>query len=203
MSEAAQRTRYVLLVRVPREIEVRIEDAFLTLVGTTRPLMGYHITLLGPFYLPSGVDYHALKGIEQVCQNWPPFYVRLDGLGAFRSKDNNAIYIRLLEATELVALHNALWAVLQNQIILQNEQTFRWNTQNYEPHITLGLGLLDEELEQLLHLGEERSLEESFLVQEIWLAGQASDGPWQYLLRYPLGLTQVSGKKEEQHPKKG
>ncbi len=66
MEETYNRARYVLVVRLPRQVEVRIEDAYLALAGTTKPVMGYHISLLGPFHVPDEADSPFLANIGAV-----------------------------------------------------------------------------------------------------------------------------------------
>lgn len=191
-------------MRVPRPIEVRIEDIYLRLAGTTKPVMGFHITLLGPFLFSSPgasgqlpVDSAANKErdvsasefasrVSAVCRNWSPFSVRLHGLGVFKGQNDHLVYIRIAEPQKLVALHNELLEAVGDLIIPQDERYHEWYVTSYRPHVTLGLGLSDRELEEFLRTRRLLPFDESFEVSRLWLVQQAPNGPWQYVTEFPL-----------------
>lgn|GEM_PF-1286505 len=205
--KAFAQTRYVLVVRVPRPIEVRIEDIYLHLAGTTKPVMGFHITLLGPFLFhppetPGQVATQPVFGenqntptsdfvsrVRSVCRNWEPFSVRLHGLGVFKGQNDHLIYIQIAEPQTLIALHNELLKAVEGLITPQDERYRKWCVTSYQPHVTLGLGLTDRELEEFLHTGTLHPFDESFEVSGLWLAQQAPNGPWQYITEFPLGTS--------------
>lgn len=174
-------TRYALLIRLPRAVEVLIEDRFLHEIGTTRPTMGYHITLLGPFRLREGLDAAALDRAAQVCQSWPAFEVRIAGLGTFEAPDRNTLFVPTLSPERLVALHGALRAALEDDILLERNPA-----EGYQPHVTLGIGLLDADIPALFRNDPAAALDVTFAVQEVWLATQPPNAPWRHLARYPL-----------------
>ena len=185
-----RRIRYVALARLPREVEVRIEDVYLNPAGASRPLMGYHISLLGPFFLPEATQESALANIAEVCRRYAPLSVRVGSLDVFRSENNNVIYLRIVNPDPLVTLHAALTRATQGLIVLQRDRCEEDQEieECYTPHVTLGLGLSDEQLEQFLHsAGATRELEAFFDVTSIWLASEALPRPWQYVTEYPLG----------------
>lgn len=175
-------TRYALLIRLPRAVEVLIEDRFLHEIGATRPVMGYHITLLGPFRLREGRDASVLHRAAQVCQRWPAFEVRIAGLGTFEVRDRNTLFVPALSPERLVALHGALRAALEDDILLARDPA-----EGYQPHVTLGIGLLDADLPALFRDDPAAALDVTFVVQEVWLAVQPPNAPWRHLARYPLG----------------
>ena len=185
--ETLAQTRYVLVVRVPRPVEVRIEDVYLSLASTTRPAMGFHITLLGPYFFSAGASPRFMSKVSAMCRSWTPFSTRLCGLGAFKEKDDNAVYLQIVEPQILLALHNALLEATAGMTIPQDERYREWYVLSYQPHVTLGLGLSDRELEEFLRSSTLRQFDESFEVSRIWLAEQVPHGPWQYVAEYPLG----------------
>lgn len=192
--ELLTQTRYVLVVRVPRPVEVRIEDVYLHLAGATKPVMGFHITILGPFLFASGALPEFVASVTAVCRSWAPFSVSLSGLEAFREQDDNTIYLQIVDPQPLIALHDDLLAVVADLIVPQDERCHEWYITCYHPHVTLGLGLSDKELEAFLRAGETRHLKESFEVSSLWLAEQAPYGPWQYLTEFPFGSSAGSSE---------
>jgi 2'-5' RNA ligase len=179
--------RYALVVRLPRAVEVRIEDAFLGIAGSTKPVMGYHITLLGPCLLQEGAFQAFAAAVTAACRRWSPFEVRVTGLGAFRAKDDNVAYLEIADPRNVVALHEDLLRATDGLVIPQDERYREWCTTAYQPHVTLGLGLSDAELEEFLRAGGQRRFDERFKVTRIWLAAQAPQGLWQYEGEYILG----------------
>ena len=187
MEENWERTRYVFVLRLPRQVESRIEDAFLTLLGTTRPIMGYHITLLGAFYLAQGIDRRSLSKVADLCLRRRAFPVRIAGLDAFETRDSHAVYLRVAAPDDIVALHNDLLDLTGEQITFQDDRYREWNVEQYKPHVTLGLGLTDGELDAFLRLGAERDIDETFDASGVWLVEQVPKDPWQYVAEYPFG----------------
>ena len=186
--QTSDRTRYALVVRLPREVEVRIEDTYLGLAGITKPTMGFHITLLGGFYLPEGAGIESLCSIADVCARHQPFQVRIYGLGAFEAKENNVVYLHVTDANHIMALHDDLLEATSACIVHQNEQYREWNVDAYYPHVTLGLGLSDQELLAFLRDSANRVLDETCEISEVWLAAQHPDGSWRYIASYTLGV---------------
>lgn len=182
MDTYRSKTRYALLIRLPRSVQVLIEDRYLHEIGATRPTMGYHVTLLGPFHLREGADRAVLDRAAQVCRQWRSFRMRIAGLGTFEVKDQNTLFVPAISAEPLVALHSALRAALNGDIILQRDPS-----ESYQPHVTLGIGLLDAGVHAFFRVDPATALDESFDVCEVWLAAQPPDGPWQHLASYPLG----------------
>lgn len=188
LGRAYDRTRYVFLIRVPREVEVHIEDIFLNLQGTTKPVMGYHVTVFGPFELSEGADPLSLTGVAEVCQRQAPFEVELAGLGGFVSHDDNAIFVHLVDPVEIMQLHASLLAVLGDQVQFPDERARAWNLHDYRPHVTLGLSLTDRQFESLLRAAADRHCHARFGAQEVTLMIQRPNEPWRQVATYPLGL---------------
>ncbi|NLG49806.1 MAG: 2'-5' RNA ligase family protein [Chloroflexi bacterium] len=182
------RERYALIIRLPREVEVRIEDTYLGLVGITKPTMGFHITLLGPFYLSEGVSIESLCGVADVCARWQPFRVRVYGLGTFEVQEDNIVYLHVADSERVMALHDDLLEAASACVTYQSEQYEEWNVDSYYPHVTLGLGLSDQELSNFLRDAANRVLDETFEVSRIWIAAQPPSGSWHYVATYTLGV---------------
>jgi 2'-5' RNA ligase len=187
VDDSHERERYALLVRLPRTVEIRIEDVYLNLAGVTKPNMGYHITLLGPFHMASVTNSPFGANVEAVCRRWSPFCLRITGLGHYRASDDNVVFLRIANPQDLATLHSDLLEATQDQIIAQDERLREWNFQNFDPHVTLGLGLTDQELGHFVRSAAGRSFDESYEVSRIWLARGISTGPWQYITSYVLG----------------
>ncbi|MHB1295775.1 MAG: 2'-5' RNA ligase family protein [Anaerolineae bacterium] len=192
--ELVDQLRYVIIARLPRELEVRIEDAYLPLVGTTRPTMGYHVSLLGPFFLGEGSTVGSLSGIQHVCSTWKPITVHISGMGAFRAHDNNTIYLDVAAPDELIALHRELVQATNGQIIPQMAWYGDEPTAPFRPHVTLGIGLSDSELEECLRSGTIRFFDATFGVESLFLAEQRPYNPWQIVREYPLGAPVTVGE---------
>jgi 2'-5' RNA ligase len=180
--------RYALVAPLPRTLEVRIEDLFLGLLGTSKPIMGYHITVVGPFAWVDEPDESRLARIGEICAGWPAFAVRLQGLGAFRSPESNAIYIPVRKAEQIAALHRVLQITLRGAIMPDRELP----QEGYLPHITLGLGLTDGELERVMAGVQERKLDERLLVQEIRLVEEGPSAPWRCIQTFALDQREPS-----------
>ncbi len=187
MEYLSDRARYALMVRVPRTIEVAIEDDYLIPLGTTKPTMGYHITLLGPFYLPEEREHTAFsRAVQEVCQRRQPLLVSVAGLGAFEKEDDNVIYLRLADPHRLVALHEELLEATREHVAFADTDFSEESRGTYLPHITLGLALTDRELVQFFRTVAERIPEITFRVSALWLVAQESSEPWRYVIGYPL-----------------
>jgi 2'-5' RNA ligase len=172
---------------LPRRVEVLIEDAFLRLAGSTRPAVGYHVTLWGPFALAEGVEGADLvAAVAAVGARWQPLRIHLEGLGAFRKANDNVVYLRLREPAELAALHHALLDALAGTIAV-DERSASWTGAKYSPHVTLGLGLSDATTDEFLRSAAVRAFAAEFEAFAIWLVGQQPSGPWELLAGLPLG----------------
>jgi 2'-5' RNA ligase len=179
--------RYALVVRPGREIESRIEDTYLGLPGITRPTMGYHITLLGPFVLAPGVPAETLELVSAVCARWRPFEVQLGGLGAFNNEGINTVYLGVVDCDALWSLHTDLLEALGGRIQFTSEQYRYWNTVRYEPHVTLSLGLTERALEDVLEMNQLCRQKLEFWVEAVWLVVENRVGAWQFVAEHPLG----------------
>ncbi len=182
MESSHQLPRYALVVPLSRALEIRIEDLFLGLPGTSKPIMGFHITVVGPFTWTNGPDEALLAKIAEICATWPPFTVRLRGLSAFRSPNDNAVYIPVEKDAQLQELHRVLQMTLGPAISLQRELP----QEGYQPHVTLGLGLTDSELERVMADAQGRKLDACLLVDEIQLAEEQPGAPWRRIRAFAL-----------------
>ena len=187
MDHTGEKPRYAVIIRLPRAIEVRIEDAYLSMLGTTRPIMGYHVTLLGPFYIMDDCEGIAAQRVQAVCQRTEPFAIRLQGLGIFTEQDNNVVYVRIADPSRLAALHNTLLRETEGLIVAQNERYREWTAERYMPHVTVGLGMTDNELSEFLRGSFRFEVDATLEVTRLWLVEQRPRGPWQYVAEFTLG----------------
>ncbi len=187
VASGPSRTRYAIVIRVPRDIEVRIEDTYLSVIGVTKPSMGYHLTLLGPFLLADSVAGPHLPAVTRLCREEAPFDVHLAGLGTSRSENSNAVYLGVADPDKVMSIHNRLLDVTRDITTPENETLRIWTIERYSPHVTLGLGMTDSELEEFLRLVQARDVQASFTVDRIWLVEQAPGGPWEFVAEYRLG----------------
>jgi len=193
VEQMGQGTRYALAVRLPSQVGLRIEDTYLRLAGATKPVMGYHVTLLGPFHLPDEGGPDSLAEVSDLCGRWPPFSVRVGGLGAFRARGDNVVYLRISEAGPILALHDELVRVTRGRVALQDEEQAGATAAPYIPHVTLGLGLSDAELKGFLLPGAAAEVDERFQVSSVWLARQTPHSPWEYVREYRLAASHREG----------
>ena len=194
MDHTGERPRYAVIVRLPRAVEVHIEDAYLSMLGTTRPNMGYHITLLGPFYICDHCKAAALERVRAICQDTEPFSLRLQGLGTFAEQNNNVVYVRIADPTRLATLHNTLLNETERLVTIQNARFREWTAERYMPHVTVGLGMTDSELSEFLRGSARFEIDATLAVSRLWLVEQYPNGPWRYVAEFPLG--QSTGEPE-------
>lgn len=182
MEHTLSEPRYVLVAPVPRSLEVRIEDAFLSLIGTSRPIAGFHISLLGPFLWDGPPQEGVFTQVEALCQNWPPFEVSIGGLDAFPGEESTAVYITIVDQEPLRRLHRAVHALFRPYIVLQRE----FPPEGYLPHITLGLGLNAAERDRILAGGNGEQMAATFPVTEVRLLEEQPNVPWRSTRVFPL-----------------
>ncbi len=182
MDNTLSHSRYALVIRIPREIEVQIEDTFLTLVGITRPIIGFHITLVGPFLWESDADSSVLDQLAQICESFEPFQVTIGGSGAFVGEDASAVYIAVEHSAALRELQARAHRLLYPHIALQREIA----PEEYIPHVTLGLGLTPEERDRALVALSNQPITATLQVVELHLVEQKPQSPWRLIRTFPL-----------------
>jgi 2'-5' RNA ligase len=171
------------VARIPRPVEVRIEDAFLTLVGITRPIMGFHITLVGPFmWVAESPPPRALDRLARLCLRIQPLEVEIDGQGAFVGAESNAVYLRVRRDEALCRLQAQADHLLRAHITLQRE----FPPDKYVPHVTLGLGLSPDERDRALVILADAGFSATVAVRELHLVEEQPGSPWRPLLALPL-----------------
>jgi 2'-5' RNA ligase len=185
MGEETERERYIVVIRLPRRVEVRIEDTYLHLGGTTKPTLGYHITLLGPFNMDGDGGIH--NKVRAVTEQLVAFTVQLGGLASFQSPNNNVVFLQLTNPTRVVATHRELLEALQDSITWSDPRFAEWMVTKYHPHVTLGLSLSDRELAEFLRIGaSSRRFHATFRVTRMCLARQVPNGPWEFVAEFPF-----------------
>jgi 2'-5' RNA ligase len=174
--------RCALVARVPRPIEVQIEDAFLNLPGITRPSMGFHITLVGPFRWAEEVPPRLLTRLARLCRRTVPLELAIAGPGTFSGDDSNAVYMGVDHTEALCTLQARVFCLLRPYTLLQREP----DPHGYVPHITLGLGLTPEERDHAFAGLEDRHLGASFAISELHLVEELPGSPWRVVRTLPL-----------------
>lgn len=177
------RARYALVARLPRQVQVQIEDAFLTQVGITRPIMGFHITLVGPFtWLAESPPPRVLDRLARLCLRTQPIEIGIGGQGAFVGLESNAVYLRVERHEALCRLQARADHLLRTHITLQRE----FPPEQYVPHVTLGLGLTSEERDRALATLAEARFSAAVPVNELDLVEEQPGSPWRPVLTLPL-----------------
>ncbi|MCD6303265.1 MAG: 2'-5' RNA ligase family protein [Anaerolineae bacterium] len=186
-SAASQGPRYAFVIRLPREHEVMVENAYLSLAGVTKPVINYHVTLVGPFRL----RHEPLEAVERIiadaCRRWKPFDVRVHGVRAFETSRDNIAYLDVVTPERVVALRGFLLKQLLPLILPENEHVGQFTLAHYHPHVTLGLGLSDTQLLGILAAAEKCSVDLLFRVDCVWLISQARPSPWRCICSFVLG----------------
>jgi len=184
---ARQGPRYALVIRLPREHEVKIEDAYLGLSGLTKPVISYHITLLGPFRLRRDTT-KPIEGIlADACQRWESFQVRVHGVGVFETPGDHVAYLNVVTPERVMALRGFLLKQLLPLVLPENDRVAQFTLAHYHPHVTLGLGLSDAQRQEILVATDTHPVDLSFLVDCMWLVSQSGASPWHYERSFPLG----------------
>jgi 2'-5' RNA ligase len=174
--------RYAVVARIPRPIEVEIEDAFLNLPGITRPSMGFHITLVGPFQWLEEVPPRLLTRLARLCRHTEPLELALAGPGTFVGDESNGVYMGVDHTEALCTLQARLLHVLRPHILLQREP----DPHGYIPHVTLGLGLTPDERDRAFAGLGERRFSGSFSIRELHLVEEPPGSPWRPVRVLPL-----------------
>ena len=194
MADSAHRTRYVVLARLPRQLEVRIEDTFLTRAGATKPTMGYHVTLAGPFWLADDAGPESMACLAELTMAIDRMTVRVSGLGAFEAPDDNTVYLHVQYSPALWDLRDQIVEAVAPCAEFASAQVRVWNYGAYHPHVTLGITVSDRELAEFWNQTDRSDAALSFDVSSVWLAEQVHNGPWQHVAEYPLGgMPAISG----------
>ncbi|MGC9358842.1 MAG: 2'-5' RNA ligase family protein [Anaerolineae bacterium] len=185
-SSARQGPRYALVIRLPREHEVRIEDAYLGLSGLTKPVISYHITLLGPFRLRREPAEAVASILDAACQRWEPFQVRVHRVGFFERPDDHVAYLDVATPERVIALRDFLLKQLLPLVLPENDRVAQFTLAHYHPHVTLGLDLSDVQRREILAATDKHPLDLSFLVDCVWLVSQFGASPWRYERSFAL-----------------
>ncbi|MFO7697504.1 MAG: 2'-5' RNA ligase family protein [Anaerolineae bacterium] len=183
MDTPLTRSRYALVARLPRPVEVQIEDAFLTLVGITRPIMGFHITLVGPFtWIAESPPQGVLDRLARLCLRVQPIELQIGGQGAFVGIESNAVYLKVVRNDPLCRLQAQADHLLRPHIVLQRDII----SAEYVPHVTLGLGLTPDERDRALATLADAGFSATVPVNELHLVEERPGSPWRPLLALPL-----------------
>lgn len=176
--------RCLLMIRLPRHIEVALEDLFLPQPAASRPVMGYHISIVGPFYWRQPITDQCVAVLQGVCARCAPPQVFLGGLGVFNNApDDQVVYVRVVNSETLLTLREELMGVLGDKVIFQREQ----EPDGYVPHVTLALNLSHGEAKGLLATDGASEFEAAFEASEVLLVRQEPNCPWKPLIALVVG----------------
>ena len=174
MDKSQRAARYALVARIPRSAEILIEDAFLSTAGITRPIMGFHITVAGPYVWRAERPDTVLMRLARQCRRTQPFTLAIGGAGTFDGEGSYAVYVHVQRSGPLLRLHRQVHGILRRHIRLQRELP----TDGYLPHVTLGLGLTVEERDRALAALATRQLYLTVEIHELHLMEEAPGTPW-------------------------
>lgn len=146
------------------------------------PLLQYqpppHITVKSPFlYRMSGAT--VIDQLEEICQNWEPFEIRLGGLGVFR---NSILYVKVHENGDLSDLH---WDLVDGLDGFVETLQDKYEGNEYTPHLTLADKLDPDDVVEARKLLTNISFHRRFVVNRIHLL--RGKGRWDVARTFTLG----------------
>lgn len=170
------------MIPLPRAVAVRIEDRFLPRLGVTRPAMGYHISLVGPFYWVDRMTEDVLARLCRACAQAEPLQLTISGLDIFENApDDCGVFLDIHPLRPMRQLHDQMLAALGESITLQYHRSGP-----YRPHITIGLNLPSQVCQSLRNTVV-TPFRARFRANELWLMEQQPMSPWLPLLALSLG----------------
>ncbi|MEN6478721.1 MAG: 2'-5' RNA ligase family protein [Anaerolineales bacterium] len=182
LSRSDQQSRYLLMIPLPRAVAVRIEDRFLPKLGATRPAMGYHISLVGPFFWVDQMTDNTLERLQRACARAKPLQLTISGLDVFENApDDCGVFLNVHPLGPVRQLYEQMLAALSDDITLQYHRAGP-----YRPHITIGLNL-PSQVCQSLRNSVVTPFHARFCANELWLMEQPPMSPWLPLLALSLG----------------
>lgn len=188
-------TRLSVQILLPESIERRLERRTQKLPGASWPVWGGHITLV-PNFIARGTVEEVRALLIAFCAYAEPFTLRLDAPIAVHDAtrpDYAALFLTVKgvddEADQrLHALRNNLLAVLEP---LREDVRPELAVMPFLPHVTLALGLGENEAARLVRTIQAEPIEAEFVVEVIWLIVQTLGESTRYD-RYPISLGKVS-----------
>lgn len=142
-----------------------------------RTLVPPHITVKSPFlFRQSGAT--VIEQLEQICQRWDPFELRLGGLGVFR----HVLYIKVEESEDLTGLHYDMVDGLDGFV---ETLTDKFEGTAYTPHLTLADKLAPEDVAEARRLLADIRFRRRFVVDQVHLL--RGTGRWDIFRSISLG----------------
>jgi 2'-5' RNA ligase len=178
--------RYALVFVLPRDVQLRIEDTYLHWQGITRPSMGYHVSVLGPFVIAVGHSQDDLAVIADVCLKQPSFHLLLGEPGVFQNTGNEVAYLALYNPEPMRLLHKMLLESTREIVAAPSPEYHLWTVEQYVPHVTLGIGLNREMAAEFLLYARRHPCTLRCHVQELSLLKQLGGSVWQQLAQFAL-----------------
>lgn len=138
-----------------------------------------HITVKAPvIFRTTGAQ--VVDRLTEICAAIDPFEITLQGLSHF---DNSVIFLRVVRSPELVCLHEAILAGLED---LTENLNDRYEGAAFTPHLTLAENLLPDDCRVVRDaLAGYRPVRRSFTVERVHLL--RGRGRWDITRSIPLG----------------
>ncbi|MHB1355362.1 MAG: 2'-5' RNA ligase family protein [Anaerolineae bacterium] len=178
--------RYALVYLLPRKVQLQIEDTYLHWQGITRPPMGYHVSVLGPFMVVEGHTQDDLGVIADLCLKQPSFHLLLGEPGVFRNAASQVAYLALYNPDPMRMLHGAMLEGTQSIVAAPSPEYHLWTIEQYVPHVTLGISLNEETAAEFLLYARSHPCSLRCQVNELSLLKQQGSGIWQHLNTFTL-----------------
>jgi 2'-5' RNA ligase len=178
--------RYGLGYLLPRQVQQRIEDTYLHWQGITRPSMGYHITVLGPFVITEEHTQDDLEVFAGLCLSQEAFSITLGKPGIFQNATTQVAYLGLNNPRPMRMLHGVILEGVRGIVAAPSPEYHLWTVEQYVPHVTLGIGLDEDAARDFLDFAHSQPLKIRCQVQELCLFKQLGNSAWQQIARYPL-----------------
>ncbi|MFD0697281.1 2'-5' RNA ligase family protein [Paenibacillus sp. GCM10027628] len=110
----------------------------------------------------------AVDRLEQVTRSIAPFEIEFNRFSSFYPV-NNVIYLALADTTNMINLHQAICT----EELVETNRTFTFN-----PHLTIGQQLGDDELHDVLSSLKTTTVDYRSRVDRVHLLYQTENGAW-------------------------
>lgn len=189
---------YVLVVLPPADLTREI-IAVRQRLGVPDPeAMTPHITLKMPFQ-PTGDLRLLVQRLDQVAAAISPFSICARGIGTFRGRQGNVVYVAIENSYRLRQLHQAMVTALSGLATNVSPSTHLLEMDSYVPHITIALDVADGEFQRMLDALSDYHPRHIFQVDTVRLMQLVSAGPWRTIRRFRLGGQSYVPETPQEH----
>ncbi len=176
---------YVLVVLLPADL-TREVIAVRQRLGVPDPeAMTPHITLKMPFR-PNGDLRQLVQCLDRVASAISPFPICARGIGTFRGRQGNVVYVAIENSYRLRQLHQAMVTALYGLATNVSPSAHLLEMDSYVPHITIALDVADTEFQRMLDSLSDYHPRHMFLVDTVRLMQLGNSGPWRTIRRFRL-----------------